>query len=126
MVKTDSDLDLWLNNWPKQDLTTDNHSCFYPRLRSKIEGLDFKSRNSTSCTKKTRPEIVLIIKLARGKERRRRKGRKKVVLECVPAGTYSVMWGRGSQRQLASASGASSRASAPSNLGNKRRLAPQI
>ena len=27
-----------------------------------------KSRNSTSCTKKTRPEIVLIIKLAKGDE----------------------------------------------------------
>ena len=27
-----------------------------------------KSRNSTSCTKKTRPEIVLIIKLAKGEE----------------------------------------------------------
>ena len=27
-----------------------------------------KSRNSTSCTKKTRPDIVLIIKLAKGEE----------------------------------------------------------
>ena len=27
-----------------------------------------KRRNSTSCTKKTRPEIVLIIKLAKGEE----------------------------------------------------------